>query len=276
VIALLRARPRAAGPCPGCPLYPHIRDRDLRFPSCELCLWPAVGLGRVHVWRCTSCRHVNEHGSMRPRVSVALLCLATVDPTALLLEVADARCGRYLAPPPRIAHRPRIHRRVGGPGSGRTRPASRMVRLRPSPSGGRPVYARATVAGLPVLIVGGDRPYPHPLGRNEHASGPGSLGNRATRIACPCDQPSPCLHGQALYAHVVPQDAGGGVAPLPLERGRARLAGSDGDRRLQAEAPGAGASLGPVGTTRKVSRSQPAWLTIRAPIGMPAAARADQ
>jgi hypothetical protein len=65
------------------------------------------------------------------------------------------------------------------------------------------VYARATVAGLPVLIIGGDRPYPYPLGLSEHDPEPCAFGSRATRIACPCDQPAPCLHGQALYAHVV-------------------------------------------------------------------------
>ncbi|HZD74053.1 MAG TPA: hypothetical protein VE776_09255 [Actinomycetota bacterium] len=205
MIALLRARLRTAGPCPGCPLYPHIRDRDLRFPTCELCHWPAVGVGRVHTWCCASCRHVNEHGSVRPRVSVALLRLAAVDTAALLLKVADTRCGRYLAPPLRpAAQRPRIRRRADGADGGRHRPAALAVRRRrPRVAGGPPVYARATVAGLPVLIVGGDRPYPNPLGRNEPASGAGSLGSRATRIACPCDQPSPCLHAQALYAHVV-------------------------------------------------------------------------
>ena len=68
---------------------------------------------------------------------------------------------------------------------------------------GRPVFARATVAGLPVLIVGGDRPYPYPLGLAEDDREPCAFGSRATRIACPCDQPPPCQHGQALYAHVV-------------------------------------------------------------------------
>src|SRR6266567_4495190 len=69
-------------PCPGCPIYPHIPDGQFRFPSCELCHWPAIGVGSTHVWPCAFC-------------------------------------------------------------------------------------------------------------------------SRATRIACPCDQPAPCLHGQALYAHVV-------------------------------------------------------------------------
>jgi hypothetical protein len=267
VIALLRVCRRAAGPCPGCPLYPHIRDRDLRFPSCELCHWPAVGLGRAHIWRCASCRHVNEHGSVRPRVSVTLLRLATVDAAALRLGVADARCGRFAAQL-RITtqQRPRIHRRVGGPGGGHSRPPSRIAYRRPRVAGGPPVYARATVAGLPVLIVGGDRPFPHPLGGNETAAG--SLGSRATRIACPCDQPPPCLHGQALYAHIVSR-----VPPAP----RRPHAGGDADRGLQAEAwTDPSASLGAVGASRKVSRSQPAWLTIRAPMGMPAAASADQ
>jgi hypothetical protein len=73
----------------------------------------------------------------------------------------------------------------------------------PHDRAGRPVFARATVASLPVLIVGGDRPYPYPLGLAEDDSEPCAFGSRATRIACPCDQPAPCPHGQALYAHVV-------------------------------------------------------------------------
>jgi hypothetical protein len=202
VIALLRARLRMVRTCPGCPVYPHIPDRDLRFPSCELCHWPAVDLGRVHVWRCAGCGHVNQHGSLRPRVSIGLLRLATIDAAALLLEVGDARCGRYLASAPGpVACRPRIRPRTGGPGGGCARPGRRMVRRRAAR--GRPLYARATVTGLPVLIVGGDRPHPHPLGGNEPTASPGSLSSRVTRIACPCDQPSPCLHAQALYAHVV-------------------------------------------------------------------------
>jgi len=224
VIALLRARSRAAGPCPGCPIYPHIPDRELRFPSCELCHWPAIGVGRVHRWSCAFCRHVNEHGSLRPRVSVALLRLASVDATALRLEVADARYGYYLASPPRwAAYRPRIHRRANRPVSGCRRPAPRMVRRR-APAGNRqPVYARATVAGLPVLIIGGDRPYPHPLGGNEPAPGFSSLGSRATRIACPCDQPPPCLHAQALYAHVVSSSPGRASLPHLHPAGPAAL-----------------------------------------------------
>jgi hypothetical protein len=274
-MALLRTRLRAARSCPGCPVYPHIRDRDLRFPSCELCHWPAVGVGGVHVWVCALCRHRNVHGDLRPRISVALLRLAAVDPAALALEVSDVRRAHYLAPPTRPGgHRPRIHPRASGPacdadglGRGRQcpggarRPAARTARRRACP-GRRPVYARATVAGLPVLIVGGDRPYPHPLGGNEPSPptgpaggngpyrgprspgsgdepyrgpgsaggadegwpGTGSLGSRATRIACPCDQPSPCLRAQALYAHVIAWPPGGGRTSMqrapPQERAR--------------------------------------------------------
>jgi len=164
---------------------------------------------------------VNEHGSLRPRISVALLRLAAVDAAALRLRVADVRCGRYPSVPRRpAAHRPRIHPRSNGPG-GHQRAAARLVRDRVR-AGGQPVYARATVAGLPVLIVGGDRPYPHPLGGNEPAPSPGSLSSRPTRIACPCDQASPCLHAQALYAHVVSRvprlPPGAPVAPPPWRR----------------------------------------------------------
>jgi hypothetical protein len=248
VIELRWGRSRSAGPCPGCPIYPHIRDRDLRFPSCELCHWPAVGVAGVHAWRCAFCRHHNRHGSLRPLVSVALLRLAAIDDAALRLPVAGARCGRYL-PPPR---RPRIRPRAAGLSGPGRRPGMRVVRRRPGPPQVRPVYARAAVDGLPVLIVGGDRHYPRALGGNEPAPVHRPLSSRATRIACPCRQPSPCLHAQALYARVVPAAAQAPGWPGP---------------------PG---SPGPVGATRNVSRSQAVWLTIRAPSGMPAAASADQ
>jgi hypothetical protein len=81
------------------------------------------------------------------------------------------------------------------------------------------VYARATVAGLPVLIVGGDRPYPYPLGLAEEDPEPCAFGSRATRIACPCAQFAPCLHGQALYAHVVST-----ILVPPVPAGPVRLA----------------------------------------------------
>jgi hypothetical protein len=263
VIALRWGRSRSAGPCPGCPIYPHIRDRDLRFPSCELCHRPAVGVGGAHVWRCAFCRHPNEHGSLRPLVSVALLRLAAIEDAALRLPVDDARCGRYLSTPPwPVTRRPRIRSRAGGPGGlsgpGR-RPAARVVRRRPGPLQVRPVYARAAVGGLPVLIVGGDRHYPHPLGGNEPVGVHRPLSSRATRIACPCRQRSPCPHAQALYAHVVRWGAGPADAQAPGRRW-----------------PGPPGSPEPVGATRKVSRSQAVWLTIRAPSGMPAADSADQ
>ena len=220
MIALRWGRSRSAGPCPGCPIYPHIPDRDLRFPSCELCHWPAVRVGGVHVWRCAFCRHANEHGNLRPLVSVALLRLASIEDAALRLPLSGARCGRYLSPPPRpVARRPRIRPRAAGL-SGPGRRGVRVVRRRPGPFQVGPVYARAAVDGLPVLIVGGDRHYPRPLGGNEPAPVHRQLSSRATRIACPCRQPSPCLHAQALYARVVPR-------PLRPRAGPARQAPRD-------------------------------------------------
>jgi hypothetical protein len=225
------------GPCPGCPIFPHIPDGQFRFPSCELCHWPAVGAGPAHAWRCAACRHWNEHGHLRPRVAAVLLRLADLDPAALRLEVVDPRYGVYLAaraacqPCPsnswrrrraaafrgrRRAGTPR-HRSPGGLRGGRL---GRERGAGPSGAGpggstgpgrqrgaahdraGRPVFARAIVDGLPVLIIGGDRTFPYPLGLAEDDREPCAFGSRATRIACPCDQPPPCLHGQALYAHV--------------------------------------------------------------------------
>jgi hypothetical protein len=283
-------------PCPGCPIYSHIPDEQFRFPSCELCHWPAIGVGSTHVWRCAYCRHWNEHGLLRPRVSAVLLRLADTDPAARQLAIADARYGRYLLPPSRPSPRSRTPgrpepgplpgvtgwtagptrpNRIGAPrwtaapgratlpwletAPGRAAPARTAVpdrvsmparvagpdrvavparvagadqvavparvaapgrrRVAGPERAGRPVYARATVAGLPVLIVGGDRPYPYPLGLAEDDPEPCAFGSRATRIACPCAQIAPCLHGQALYAHVVAPI----VAP-PLPAGTAPCA----------------------------------------------------
>jgi hypothetical protein len=225
------------GPCPGCPIFPHIPDGQFRFPSCEICHWPAIGAGPAHAWRCVACRHWNEHGHLRPRVAAVLLRLADLDPAALRLEVGDLRYGVYLAaravcqpcPSKGWRRRPAVAfrgRRAGTRGK-RDRGGLRGGRLGrergTGPSGaapggstgpgrqrgaardraGWPVFARATVDGLPVLIVGGDRTFPYPLGLAEDDREPCAFGSRATRIACPCDQPPPCLHGQALYARVV-------------------------------------------------------------------------
>jgi hypothetical protein len=199
-------------PCQGCPIYPHIRDEEFRFPSCELCHWPAVGIGLVHAWRCAYCRHRNQHGQVRPRVAVTMLRLADLDPAAHQLEVVDVRYGHYAAgraglalvephPAGQQAHRDPdgcpgavadlllITRESGAPFRNFDS-RSRELRRGPPSSGraGRPVYARATAGGLPVLIVGGDRPYPHPLGLSEHdpspspsAAGPPGSPARASR-----------------------------------------------------------------------------------------------
>jgi len=256
------------GPCPGCPIFPHIPDGQFRFPSCELCHWPAVGAGPAHAWRCTACRHWNEHGHLRPRVAAVLLRLADLDPAALRLEIVDPRYGVYLAaratcqPCPSntwrrrraVAFRGRRRAatpRQRGPGGLRGRRLGRERGAEPSgagPSGstgpgrhrgaahdraGRPVFARATVDGLPVLIVGGDRTFPYPLGLAEDDREPCAFGSRATRIACPCGQPPPCLHGQALYAHVV------ALAADPAER-HAEVAAPAGERRAPAFSRSAG------------------------------------
>jgi hypothetical protein len=216
------------GPCSGCPIFPHIPDNQFRFPSCELCHWPAVGVGAAHAWRCAACRHWNEHGHLRPRVAAVLLRLADLDPAARRLPVVDPRYGVYLAarpgcqPCPPRARRSRVvtlrrRRRNGAARGPRPRGSTGPGRRRsvPHDRAGRPVFARATVAGLPVLIVGGDRPYPYPLGLAEDDREPCAFGSRATRIGCPCDQPPPCLHGQALYAHVVTlAEPAGRAAPV--------------------------------------------------------------
>ncbi|HEX8860668.1 MAG TPA: hypothetical protein VGC06_16555 [Actinomycetes bacterium] len=178
-----------------------------------------------------------------------LLRLTDLDPAALRLEVVDPRYGVYLAA--RAAYQPcpsnswRRRRAVafrgrrGGtprhrdPGGLRGRSLGRERGAGPSRAGaggstgpgrrrgavhdrvGRPVFARATVDGLPVLIVGGDRTFPYPLGLAENDRELCAFGSRATRIACPCDQPPPCLHGQALYAHVVTLTGAPARRPAP-------------------------------------------------------------
>jgi hypothetical protein len=212
-------------PCPGCPIYSHIPDEQFRFPSCELCHWPAIGVGSTHVWRCTYCRHWNEHGLLRPRVSAVLLRLADLDPAARRLEVVDPRYGGYLLPRSRLGPcQPQTPRRLGATAPAGVSAWTGGPRWRRAPGRdrvGRPVYAWATVAGLPVLIVGGDRPWAYPLGLAEHDPEPCAFGSRATRIACPCDQHAPCLHGQALYAHVVAP-----IAAPPVPSARALHAGA--------------------------------------------------
>jgi len=136
-----------------------------------------------------------------------LLRLEDIDPAARRMDVVDPRYGRYLIPWARSsACQARTPWRRGiaatADASGRSGLPTRH-RAAMCDRTGRPVYARATVDGLPVLIIGGDRAYAHPLGLAKRDPEPCSFGTRATRIACPCEQPPPCLHGQALYAHVV-------------------------------------------------------------------------
>ncbi len=172
-------------PCPGCPIYPHIPDEQFRFPSCELCHWPAIVIGSRHVWRCAYCRHWNEHGLLRPRVSAVLLRLENIGPAARRLDVVDPRYGRYLIPQtrhspcqPRTPYRPEIPALSGasiwpggrggagggvahgsGTGHGGAAGGGGWARGAGRERAGRTVWARAAVAGLPVLIVGGDRPH---------------------------------------------------------------------------------------------------------------------
>src|SRR6266536_836738 len=212
-------------PCPGCPIYPHSPDEQFRFPSCELCHWPAIGIGSRHVWRCAYCRHWNEHGLLRPRVSAVLLRLENIGPAARRLDVVDPRYGRYLIPQtrhspcqPRTPYRPEIPALSGasrwpggrggtgggvahgsGTGHGGAAGGGGWARGAGRERAGRTVWARAAVAGLPVLIVGGDRPHAYPLGLAEQDPEPCSFGSRATRIACPCDQP-PRMLNQVMAA----------------------------------------------------------------------------
>ena len=58
--------PASSSPvCEGCPTVPGVPDHAMRYPTGEVCRWPAVGIGQVHAWHCRFCRHWNEHGTGR-------------------------------------------------------------------------------------------------------------------------------------------------------------------------------------------------------------------
>jgi hypothetical protein len=183
--------------CAGCPIVPGVPDRAIRYPTCEICRWPAVGVGPVHAWRCAFCRHWNEHGGRRPRSAVVVLQLRRVTRAAReLVGIAIPLAFGY--PAPRGVE---VWRDVAGNTQGAAVQgfveSMRLRRDRP------PVYVRGRVAGHQVLLVGGDRADPYPLGLAEHWADLRSVGRWVTRVSCPCGAPAPCVHSQALYAQVV-------------------------------------------------------------------------
>ena len=224
--------------CAGCPIVPGVPDRAILYPTCEVCRWPAVdggfgglksearggapdrmagpsvsppmdrgsgrprrsapvGAGRVHAWRCAFCRHWNEHGDSRPRSAAVMLQLRGV-----------SRAGRELAgiaiplvfgyPAPDGAE---VWRDVAGNTQGSA--VRGFVESRRLRRDRRPVWVRGRVAGHHVLLVGGDRADPYPLGLAEHWADLRSVGRWVTRVSCPCGGAPPCVHAQALYAQVV-------------------------------------------------------------------------
>ena len=183
--------------CPGCPMVPGVPDHAMRYPACEVCRWPAVGLGQVHAWHCRFCRHWNEHGSARPRSAAVVLQLRRVSrPARELVGLAIPRVFGYSTP-----QGAEVWRDVAGNTQGAAvRGFVESRRLRRSE---RPLYVRGTVRRHPVLLVGGDGSDPYPLGLAEHWAELRSVGRWVTRVACPCGQEPPCIHAQALYAQVV-------------------------------------------------------------------------
>jgi hypothetical protein len=183
--------------CAGCPIVPGVPDRATLFPTCEICRWPAVAAGPVHAWRCSFCRHWNQHGSSRPRSAAVVLQLRRVSDAAReLVGIAIPLVFGY--PSPRGAQ---VWRDVAGNTQGAAvRGFAESMRLRRDR---RPVYVRGRVAGHHVLLVGGDRADPYPLGLAEHWADLRSVGRWVTRVSCPCGTPAPCVHAQALYAQVV-------------------------------------------------------------------------
>jgi len=183
--------------CPGCPMVPGVPDHAMRHPTCEVCRWPAVGVGPVHAWHCSFCRHWNEHGSRRPRLAAVLLQLRRVSqPARELVALAIPLVFGYAAP--RDAE---VWRDVAGNTQGvAVRGFVESRRLR---KGDRPLYVRGIVRGHFVLLVGGDGADAYPLGLAEHWGDLRSVGRWVTRVACPCGEQPPCIHAQALYAQVV-------------------------------------------------------------------------
>jgi hypothetical protein len=183
--------------CPGCPLVPGVPDHAMRYPTCEVCRWPAVGIGQVHAWHCRFCRHWNEHGSSRPRSAAVVLQLSRVSqPARELIALAIPLVFGYS-----VTGDVEVWRDVAGNTQGAAvRGFVESRRLRRSE---RPLYVRGTVRRHPVLLVGGDGSDPYPLGLAEHWAELRSVGRWVTRVACPCGQAPPCIHAQALYAQVV-------------------------------------------------------------------------
>jgi hypothetical protein len=182
--------------CAGCPVVPGVPDRAVRYPTCEVCRWPAVGLGTVHAWRCAFCRHWNEHGGRRPRSAAVVLQLRRVtDAARELVGVAIPLAFGY----------PAAHAEVWRDVAGNTQGAAvrGFVESRRLRRDRRPLYVRGRVVGHQVLLVGGDRADPYPLGLAEHSADLRTVGRWVTRISCPCGTPHPCVHAQALYAQVV-------------------------------------------------------------------------
>jgi ribosomal protein L37AE/L43A len=183
--------------CQGCPMVSGVPDHAMRHPTCEVCRWPAVGIGQVHAWHCRFCRHWNEHGSARPRSAAVVLRLSRLSkPSRKLVGLAIPLVFGYSAPPSAEVWRDA----AGNTQGAAVRGFVESRRLRRSE---RPLYVRGTVRRHPVLLVGGDGSDPYPLGLAEHWTDPRAVGRWATRVACPCGEEPPCLHAEALYGQVV-------------------------------------------------------------------------
>jgi len=183
--------------CPGCPMVPGVPEHAMRYPTCEVCRWPAVGIGPVHAWHCSLCHHWNQHGTSRPRSAAVVLQLRRVSqPARELIALAIPLVFGYAAP--RGAE---VWRDAAGNTQGTA--VRGFVESRRLRRAERPLYVRGTVRRHPVLLVGGDGSDPYPLGLAEHWADLRSVGRWVTRVACPCGQAPPCIHAEALYAQVV-------------------------------------------------------------------------
>src|SRR6266545_3335630 len=192
--------------CPGCPMVPGVPDHAMRYPACEVCRWPAVGLGQVHAWHCRFCRHWNEHGSARPRSAAVVLQLSRGSrPARELVALAIPLVFGYPTP-----QNVEVWRDAAGNTQGAAvRGFVESRRLRRSE---RPLYVRGTVRRHPVLLVGGDGSDPYPLGLAEHWAELRSVGRwvtpaAGTRGPLPRGGRPPCMSGRRPAARHPPMPA---------------------------------------------------------------------
>jgi hypothetical protein len=139
---------------------------------------------RLCRWPCRRCKHPNRHGGARPLVRVVLLRHANLDPALLFVAVDQVRYGFPTLP---LGQRRQTH--AGILDWEQHQVARGFVQRAGLRVDEPPHYARAVVAGRPVLLVGGGSARPYPLGTGDlgvRAPARREWFSRPTRIHCPC------------------------------------------------------------------------------------------